>query len=205
MNSRETPTDWAQRYAEGDTPWDRGVPHPELAARLARGELTPPVGTARALIPGCGPGHDALALARVGWDVIAVDQVPALAGSVGKALEPLGGRFHLGDALEWSPEEGEGALQLLFDHTFLCAIDPRDRPRFGSLASRALEVGGSLVCLLFPVGKPIKEGGPPFALDLNTLAGLLGTNFVLKQHEPVAHPVADRDYEEFWVRFERRA
>ena len=52
------PIDWHKRYEERDTPWDLGSAHPDLAARIARGELRPARGRERALVPvsnlGCG-------------------------------------------------------------------------------------------------------------------------------------------------------
>jgi len=59
----------AQRYAEGDLPWDAALPPPEveaLAARLAPG---------RALDVGCGYGRSTIYLAERGWRVDGVDFV----------------------------------------------------------------------------------------------------------------------------------
>ncbi|MEL6712741.1 MAG: hypothetical protein AAFP86_03160, partial [Planctomycetota bacterium] len=73
MNERSADADavdWADRYRAGDTPWDIGGPHPELSIRLQDGRLAPPEpGESRALVPGAGRGHDAIALARRGWQV----------------------------------------------------------------------------------------------------------------------------------------
>lgn len=202
--SPDPPVDWAQHYADGDTPWDHGVEHPELAARLGAGELAVPTPGARALVPGCGRGHDALALARIGWTVTALDQVPVLEGLVNAALRPLGGEFQLGDALAWAPASGEPEVDLIFDHTFLCAIDVDQRPRFVDLVLRSLRPGGQLACLLFPVGKPREEGGPPHGLDVAQLGDLLGKHFDLVEHEPVTHSIPEREHPEQWARFVRR-
>ncbi len=50
---------WEQRFAAGDTPWDRGEANPQLGAWLAAGALKP----CRILVPGCGSGYEAAALA----------------------------------------------------------------------------------------------------------------------------------------------
>ena len=97
--------DWAAHYAAANTPWDLGGPHPELSQRLSDGDLAPPRDGARALVPGCGHGHDALALARRGWVVTAVDLVPDLAETLGKELARRGGRFLRGDVLALVPGE----------------------------------------------------------------------------------------------------
>ena len=77
--------DWAARYEEEHTPWDLGAPHPALAAELEKDLL----GRrrcghdARAFVPGCGRGHDALALAKAGWVVTAMDMVRDLGRELG--------------------------------------------------------------------------------------------------------------------------
>lgn len=59
------------RYAQGETPWDTGVPSEELCRRLDAAELP---GTT-ILDMGCGTGTNAVELARRGYRVTAVDWV----------------------------------------------------------------------------------------------------------------------------------
>lgn len=65
MNAR----DWNQNYADGDAPWDSGMPSRELERVLAEREIAP----GRALELGCGTGTNAIFLARRGFDVTAFD------------------------------------------------------------------------------------------------------------------------------------
>jgi hypothetical protein len=60
---------WDARYAAGRTGWDLG------AAALALDRLLSdlPKGSERVLVPGAGFGHDAIAWAKAGRDVVAVD------------------------------------------------------------------------------------------------------------------------------------
>ena len=103
--------DWAERYARNDTNWDLGAPHPELAARIAAGEMK----ARRAFVGGCGRGHDALALARAEARVTAIDIVPELAAGLADKLRALGGEFLVADALAFVPKE---PFDLVFEHTF---------------------------------------------------------------------------------------
>jgi quercetin dioxygenase-like cupin family protein/2-polyprenyl-3-methyl-5-hydroxy-6-metoxy-1,4-benzoquinol methylase len=74
---------WDQRYAEGGTPWDSGLPSRELARVLDEGIL--PRG--RAIELGCGTGTNAILLAQRGYDVTAIDLSPkALAIARTKAM-----------------------------------------------------------------------------------------------------------------------
>ncbi|MBC8330073.1 MAG: methyltransferase domain-containing protein [Planctomycetes bacterium] len=200
-------TDWQQHYRDRHTPWDLGRAHPELERRLAAGELEPPRPGARALVPGCGRGWDAFALADAGWSVVAVDLVPDLAGAVGERLAERGGRFLVADALslDWWGADGlqPASFQLFFDHTFYCALPLERRPDFGGLAGRALAPGGRLCSLVFPVGRPLEQGGPPFAMSPAELERSLGPDFQLRSNEVAARRAGSRAWEERWCSFER--
>ncbi|RMH00996.1 MAG: methyltransferase domain-containing protein [Planctomycetota bacterium] len=193
-------TDWRRRYREGHTPWDLGRAHPELVRRLAAGELRPPRPGARALVPGCGRGWDAAALAEAGWQVTAADVVEELREAV-EALLGSGGGFLARDVLE--PTFPEQPFDLLFDHTFFCALQPRRRPDFGRLARRAVAPGGLLVSLVFPLDRPAAEGGPPFGMCPADLRAALGPEFVLETDEPVPGRFGGRAWDSRWCRFRR--
>ncbi len=193
--------DWSAHYRASDTPWDLGGPHPELSSRLQDGRLAPPAPGARALVPGAGAGHDAIALARRGWKVTAIDWVPELAALVGPLLERDGGRYVTGDAIEfdWSGTAEADGFDLVWDHTFFCAIPPDHRAPWGQRASTLVRPGGRYASLVFPVGKPAEEGGPPFGMDEAALAGALGSLFRVEEHAPVARAVARRQWREHWL------
>ena len=63
------PHEWEARYREGNTGWDRGDASPALSSWLETGALAP----CRTLVPGCGRGHEVIALTRQGFEVTALD------------------------------------------------------------------------------------------------------------------------------------
>lgn len=65
----KTDRDWDQKYATGQTPWDSLRPSRELLTVLASDSLKP----GRAIELGCGTGTNAVELAKLGWNVTAVD------------------------------------------------------------------------------------------------------------------------------------
>src|SRR5262245_37991695 len=65
------PRFWESRYEAKDTGWDLGAAAPPIAELFARAGAPKPPG--RAIVVGCGKGHDALHLAKLGFDVLAVD------------------------------------------------------------------------------------------------------------------------------------
>ncbi len=191
---------WSEHYAAGDTPWDLGAPHPELSTRLQDGRLAPPHAGASALVPGAGRAHDALALARRGWRVTALDLVAELGSSVAPALERLEGTFIAGNALEFQAKE---PFDLIWDDTFFCAIEPSERVSWGRRAAELLRPGGRYAALVFPVGKPVEEGGPPHGMDEAALAAALGPLFRVQESGPVSRAVPKRTWREHWLVAER--
>jgi SAM-dependent methyltransferase len=192
--------DWAERYADDNTPWDMGRAHPELARRLADHRLAASASASarRVLVPGCGRGHDALALARAGFAVTAVDIVAQLESSVGSALAAHGGRFVVSDALSLSEPH-----ELLFEHTFFCALPPTLRPRYGEMAARCVAPGGTLHAVVFPLDKTPRDQGPPFQMTTGDLSSALGDAFEL-QEDAAIEPISDRPWGARWVCFQRR-
>ena len=61
-------TDWEANYQTNETPWEKGAPSPGLVEFLR----TDPI-HGRVLVPGCGFGHDARALAATADEVVGID------------------------------------------------------------------------------------------------------------------------------------
>ncbi len=181
---------WSARYDAGDTPWDLGRPHPELERRLAEDPgLGGPVGTA--VVPGCGRGHDALALARAGWDVVAVDVAPSAVDLAREALAPLGGRVVHADALAVGPDDLglDRPADLVLDHTLFCAVPLGRRAEIGGLCDRVLGPGGRLVSIVFPIGRDHGDGGPPWGMAPDHVDAALGAGWVrVATGDPVEVP-----------------
>lgn len=193
---------WGERYRAADTPWDLGGAHPELLARLAEELAVPKDARAgrRALVAGCGRGHDALALSDAGWRVIAVDFVDPSGGELDRRLRERGGEFRRADALSL---DVDAPFDLIFEHTFFCAIDPARRADWGSSMRRALAVGGRLAALVFPVDKPEAEGGPPFGVSVAQIQAALGADFELAVDEAARRTVSRRTWPERWAVWRR--
>ncbi|MCP3919128.1 MAG: methyltransferase domain-containing protein [bacterium] len=192
--------DWEARYADRTTPWDLGCPHPELERRIATGELAAPGPGARALVPGCGRGYDACALARAGWSVVGLDYVPELEPLLAWKFAGLEARLVLGDALAYSDPE---PFELVWDHTFLSAIDPEDHVRYGALVRACLVEDGRFVSLIFPADKPVDFGGPPFGFDADTIQAILGDGFGRTEDGPVRERVTRPRWGERYASFVR--
>ena len=197
---------WADRYREEETPWDLGEAHPELVARIAAGDsaIIPPASGGKALVPGCGRGWDALALAQAGWEVTALDIVPDLEPLVSSRLGPYGSTFHCGDFLDFLDSNSNGGQKydLIFDHTFFCALPLEQRANFGLAAARLLKPGAILCSLVFPIGRDPALGGPPFGMEIADLCNcLLPLNFQLVNKMENVPAGKDSEWSAAWVEF----
>ena len=190
---------WSARYDLGSIPWDLGRAHPELAARLAD-DVTLGIGrVGSVLVPGAGTGHDAAAFAAAGWQTTALDIAPAAEPALRARLEDVDADVVIGDALGFRPER---LFDLVFDHTFFCALDPDARPEFGAMADRVLSDFGSVVSIVFPLGKPAEHGGPPWGFVPSDISEVLGSGFELVESSPEAK-IPGRRWPHVWARWKR--
>ncbi|NNC88862.1 MAG: methyltransferase domain-containing protein [Akkermansiaceae bacterium] len=156
--------DWESSYLDGDWPWDLGEPAPPLLDLLAN---RPPEiwGPGPVLVPGCGRGHDAHALAAAGHSVLALDLSPTavdLAAARYRATRGL--TFMTGDFLDPDLAAGHGPASAIFEHTCFCALPPARRGDYVAAAARWLPGGGRFVGLFFLDPPPREDGtgGPPY-------------------------------------------
>jgi methyl halide transferase len=137
-------TDWESCYERGETPWDKSAPAPELAFLLESGLLR-----GRVIVPGCGRGHDARAIAATGGaEVVGVDLAPS-ALQEARQLGTMGGlRFEEGNVFSL-PKDWMGTFDWVWEHTCFCAIDPSRAWPLCGFDARSAAAGWALVGDLF--------------------------------------------------------
>jgi SAM-dependent methyltransferase len=162
---------WDQRFAEGNTPWDRGESSPQLHAWLKAGALAP----CRVLIPGCGAGYEAATLAAAGFEVTALDYSPEAIARTRKRLDDAGLKASVieADALVWQPAQPFDAL---YEQTCLCALYPDHWRAYADQLHRWLKPGGKLMALFVQFLRPeASQGqiqGPPYHCDVHAMRAL---------------------------------
>ena len=172
-------TDWQHHYETGNTPWNSGGAAPALVQWMERHSMHGPV-----LAPGCGHGHDLVALADSGAaGVVGLDIAP---GGVAAARERTAGlsnvRVELGNLFEWTHGAGRGQFDWVIEHTCFCAIPREMRESYVSAIADALKPGGTMLALFYL--KPWDEGedqmqGPPFGCSTEELDERFGPSFEL--------------------------
>lgn len=146
---------WEHLYRDDEAGWEIGRAAPPLADWFA---VHPPTGL-RALVVGCGRGHEARMLAGHGARVTAIDLATrAIAAARAATPDDVTIDFRVHDLFE----PLAGTFDVVVEHTCFCAIDPARRDEYVDRVADLLAPGGSLVGLFYDHGRP---GGPPHTTD----------------------------------------
>jgi hypothetical protein len=196
---------WQQAWREGRTPWDAGQACPSLVDLVENEELA----AGRALVPGAGSGYDVLALASPDRHAVGLD----LADGARERFETLRddqnvpkewAEVVVADFFDWQPDR---PFDVIWDYTFLCAIEPEMRLRWAERIDDLLAPGGELVTLIFPVGDPPEElaadDGPPYPMSPGLVGDLLEPRFESFYLEPVDRSHEGRQGKEWLGRWRR--
>jgi len=196
---------WQGVYDAGPMAFDLGQATPALCDWLDGHPLEP----GRALVPGCGRGHDVIELARRGFDALGVDfarsavrDARALAAkdrAPARFLErDLFSLLADPDRLEpWEalPPLEEGTIDLWWENTCYCAIEPARRGEYARIAARLVRRGGTLLFLAFPLdarAAKASAGGepstPPYSIRAEEIAPRFAPHFVLRTLAPPPRP-----------------
>ncbi len=192
---------WQEAWEENRTPWDAGASAPALQKLVDSGEL--PGG--RALVPGAGSGYDVLTLASAERKAVGLDLAPGAQRRF-EALRDAEGvpesqaEMVVANFFEWQPDE---PFDVIWDYTFLCAIEPEMRTRWVERVDELLAPDGELVTLIFPVVDKDPDDGPPYALSPQLVRGLVAPRFEPIYLEPVEHSHPGREGKEWLGRWRR--
>lgn len=161
---------WEEAWSNGSTGWDAGQGAPPLIELIENGRL--PEG--RAFVPGCGSGYDVFNLAEAGWTVQGLDIAPTAVERFcalrdQRGISPDQASITNGDFFEFEAEP----FDLIFDYTFLCAIELGRRHDWAEKMESLLARNGVLVTLIFPMGDGFEyEEGPPYRLSPDLVRGV---------------------------------
>jgi SAM-dependent methyltransferase len=190
------PNFWDSIFREGSGGWELGRPTPPLEAWFL--EHSPK--DLRALVVGCGRGHEARLLARLGARVTAIDFAPTAIAEARAATDPaLAVDYRQRDlfTLAGGPPE----FDLVVEHTCFCAIDPARRDEYVDCVADVLRPGGALVGLFYAHGRP---GGPPFTTSRDELLARFGRRFDVVRLEVATDSILVRHRQELLGELRRR-
>lgn len=161
---------WNERFARGDTPWDRGGAGPQLLAWLDGGAVAP---GCRIAVPGCGRGWEVAELARRGFEVTGIDVAREACVRTREALAQQGLRAEIveADVCAWRPAR---PFDVVYEQTCLCAMHPTAWRAYESALADWLRPGGTLLAMFAQRPRPeaVEAGiieGPPYHCDVNAM------------------------------------
>jgi SAM-dependent methyltransferase len=177
--------DWDEHYQKGEVLWDKGVPSPPMKQYLARHAVR-----GRALVPGCGRGHEVALAAEYGLDATGLDIAPTAVAEARALYPQLVERFVTGDLFN-PPAEMHGAFDVVLEHTCMSALPPTLRADYRRGIELTLRRGGLLIGVWYinPALDPGHEG-PPFPFSVAALTTLFGEDYeIVEDYVPdVAFP-----------------
>ncbi len=145
---------WSEIYRTETPRWDLKQPTPALVDMLPRLKLT----KQRILVLGGGAGHDAAFIAQAGHSVTLVDisseavtQAQSLYGSIENLKILQADAFNL-------PKSFAGNFDIVFEHTFFCAVNPSRRNELINIWRNCLTEQGQVLGIFFVMDK--KERAP---------------------------------------------
>ena len=168
---------WEARYQETASdalPWYQADLDADIAAALDELNLAP----GKLLDPGCGPGTQAVALAKRGFDVTAGDIAPSAVEAARRLAEREGVSIALqvDDALD---SKLRGPFDIVVDRgIFHCFDDDADQRRYLATVKRLLKPQGILLLKCFHK-QETGEMGPPGRYDEADIRRLFADGFEL--------------------------
>lgn len=196
---------WEDAWREGRTGWDQGRAAGALVALLEREESGLPTQGA-ALVPGCGAGYDAMALASHGFVTTGADIAPSARARFEHVRDAHGltpRQVHLEILDFFTQTPSDAPFDVIWDYTFLCAIEPDQRDLWAQRMHELCAPTGRLVTLIFPVdpddtsASTAQDPGPPYRLHPDVVEQLLAGRFVLQSLEPAPNSAPSRQGKEF--------
>lgn len=179
MSDCSQPDFWDTRYQSGATPWDFGGIPSALKGFLAkRGQ------GAKALIPGCGSGHELVAFAMADYDVTGLDFSPAAVEASRQKLGPVLS-YRVLQADFFTAELPLASFDVIYERTFLCSLPPALRPAYARRVADLLKPGGRFVGFFY-YEKTAPEEGPPWGLAWGESDELFAPYFLLTRDVPVS-------------------
>jgi methyl halide transferase len=184
---------WQQRYATGDTPWDRGGGHPALTTALAASPMS-----GRVLVPGCGYGYDMqeilLQSPQHGGEIESITGIDIADTAVTEAQIKLSAfpqaTVEKADLFAL-PKSHWMRYHWVWEHTCFCAIDPSLRNAYVDAVANCLRPGGHLLACFYlrpwDTEEENKTKGPPYGTTAEELDRRFAPRFeILKVWDPPA-------------------
>jgi len=185
-----TPTYWQGRYETKDTSWDLG----HCSRPLSKYFMTLEDTSAKILIPGCGPAHEAAFLHKSGFtNVFVADWAEAPLQDFKKRV-PSFPQEHL---LHTDFFKIEDKFDFVIEQTFFCALPPSKRQEYVNHLHKLLSPKGIFAGVMFNF--PLTEEGPAFGGSVEEYQGYFEPLFEIGKMTPCNNSEPKRQGRELFV------
>ena len=163
---------WEEKYQKGEVFWDRGGPSLPMRQYLERHPVS-----GRALVPGCGRGHEVALAVEHGLDATGLDIAPTGIAEARVQFPKLVERFVVGDLFD-PPAEMRGAFDVVLEHTCMSGLPPELRADYRRGIDLTLRPGGLLIGVWF-INPALDPGhaGPPYPFSVADLTALFADGY----------------------------
>jgi ubiquinone/menaquinone biosynthesis C-methylase UbiE len=174
---------YERAYRRGKTPWDTGIPPPELVEVIEGPNALEP---GRALDLGCGTGTNAMYLAQHGWTAVGVDfSSHAIESARRKADWVSGAMFVEGDVTRLSELGVDGPFDLLLDIGCFHTVVSNRRDAYVREAARVAKPGSLM--MIFAFGPRLRLPGTRRTRE-SEIRRRFDASFELERVRPGSHP-----------------
>jgi len=172
--------DWEEIYQKGEAFWNKGSPSPPMRQYLKRHTVQ-----GRALVPGCGHGHEVALAVEHGLDATGLEIAPTGVAEARALYPQLAERFVVGNLFN-PPVEMLDAFDVVLEHTCMSGLHPTLRANYRRGIDLTLRHGGLLIGVWFinPDLDPGEEG-PPYPLSVAELTACFADAYeIVDDYEP---------------------
>lgn len=172
--------DWEEIYQKNEVFWNKGEPSPPLKQYFERNSVR-----GRALVPGCGHGHEVALAVEHGMDAIGLDIAPTGIAEACATYPHLADRFVVADLFD-PPAEMQGAFDVVIEHTCLSGLHPSLRADYRRGIDLTLKRGGLLIGVWF-IDPDVDPGddGPPYPFPVPELNAFFADGYeILDDYVP---------------------
>lgn len=156
------------------TPWNKWAYNPTLREAIEDSVIEYPKGRdKRALVPGCGEGHDVIYIAStLGIHTTGLDLSPTAIERASSLLEATSDvpkdliNLKVEDFFSLKLEGEADRYDLIQDYTLFISIHPSQRLEWGRQMAALTKQGGYLITVVFPID-PKTDTGPPWYVRPN--------------------------------------
>ncbi len=184
----DKPEYWNERYRNSKANWDMKSATPIFIDILKEGKIIQP---GKIFIAGSGKGYDAVAAAKFGYEVTAIDfSSEAIAFSQKLAAVDNVRINFITENIFTLDQSFENSFDVVYEYVTYCSINPERHEEYIRKLSSFIKPGGKLIALLFPVENV--EGGPPFGVDPVEFFSIAKNFLILEQSTKIINSIKPR-------------